>query len=151
MKNSDIFIVAILILFFLFSQSCKKTNENEFELCGSCSNTEISGDYSGSGQYFTDDDPLKTESVDVKLSLESTDTDFFNIDIEVPEKFSKSYFAARNEDGAAISISGTTKSINLTIYKNENEYQINGTAKVYHSRSDTLFLDHSVSFTVFKK
>ena len=151
MKTQNFFVITLLLSILFLSPSCKKTNENEFELCGSCSNTEISGDYSGSGQYFTDDNPLKTESVDVKLSLESTDTDFFNIDIEVPEKFSKSYFAARNEDGAAISISGSTKSINLTIYKNENEYQINGTAKVYHSRSDTLFLDHSVSFTVFKK
>ena len=150
MKTQTLLTITFLISMLLFGQSCKKTNENEFELCGSCSNTEISGNYSGSGQYFTDDDPLKTENVDVKLSLENADTDFFNIGIEVPEKFSKSYFAQRNENGAAISINGTTKSINLTIYSKDNEYQINGTAKVYHSRSDTLYLDHSVSFTVFK-
>jgi len=151
MKIQALFIITLLLSILFSSQACKKINENEFELCGSCSNTEISGNYTGSGQYFTDDDPLKTENVDVKLTLENTDTDFFNINIEVPEKFSKSYFAARNEDGAAIGISGTTKSINLTIYKKDSEYQINGTAKVYHSRSDTLYLNHSVSFTVFKK
>ena len=84
MKIHLLLIITFFLSVMLFNQACKKTEEKEFFPCGDCNNTEISGTYFGSGKYFTDDDPLMTETVDVELNLENTDTDFFNINIEVP-------------------------------------------------------------------
>ena len=143
-------IIPLIILLFIGFESCKKTEEDDYLVCGNCSNAEISGDYTGNGQYFTDDKPEVTEEVDVKLNLRNLENNLFEAKVEILDKFSKTYFVTRQEGSAALTISGTNESINLTIYKKNNEYKLNGTAKVYHTQADTLFLDHSVSFTVFK-
>ncbi len=143
-------IIPLTIFMFIGFESCKKAEEDDYLICGNCSNSEISGIYTGNGQYYTDDDPEVTENADVKLNLNNLENNLFEAKIEVLDKFSKTYFVQKEEGSAAITISGTNESINLTIYKKNNEYRINGTAKVYHTQGDSLFLDHSVSFTVFK-
>lgn len=152
MRNSKLLLLVFSVLFILVNESCKKTEVDDYLICDGCSNTEIIGEYFGNGQYFTDDDPEVTEEADVELILHSLENNLFEVNIEVAEKFSQSYFVTKEEGSAAMTISGTNESINLTIFKKENEYRINGTAKVYHTqgKNDTLFIDHSISFTVFK-
>jgi len=150
MKISTVLALTFFVLIVLVSESCKKDEVDDYLVCGNCSNSEISGIYTGSGQYYTDDDPEVTENADVKLNLNNLENNLFEAKVEVLDKFSKTYFVQKEEGSAAITISGTNESINLTIYKKNNEYRINGTAKVYHTQGDSLFLDHSVSFTVFK-
>jgi hypothetical protein len=150
MRISKVLLSALFVLIVLVNESCKKDEADDYLVCGNCSNTEICGDYTGNGQYFTDYKPDITEGTDVKLNLRNLENNLFEAKVEVLDKFSKTYFVARLEGSAALTISGTNESINLTVYKKDNEYKINGTAKVYHTQGDTLFLDHSVSFTVFK-
>lgn len=150
MKLLKQIIIPLTILLIIGFESCKKTEEDDFIVCGGCSNSEISGIYTGNGQYYTDENQEVSENTDVKLNLNNLENNLFEAKVEVLDKFSKTYFMQKEEGSAVLTISGTNKSLNLTIYKKNNEYRINGTAKVYHIQGDSLFLDHSVSFTVFK-
>lgn len=142
---------SLLLFVIISSESCKKTEEVEdFLLCPECTNEEISGNYFGDGMYFTDDNPEVSENLDANLNISHIEAKIHEISVDIPNKFSASYFVTRDDGSASMTISGTSKSINITIYKKDNEYKINGTAKVYHTKADTVFIDHSVSFTVYK-
>ena len=134
------------------TESCKKSEEvDDYLLCPECTNEEISGDYFGNGMYYTDNNTDISEDVEVNLNINHIEGKINEINIEVPNKFSSSYFVIKEDGSAAMTISGTTQSINITIYKKSNEYRISGTAKKYHAQADSTFIDHSVSFTVLKR
>lgn len=151
MRYSKILLIPFFLLIFFIGESCKKTdNADDYLLCPECTNEEISGNYFGDGMYFTDNNSNVSENVDVSLNINQIETSLNEIEVDVFNKFSKSYFVTREDGSASMTISGTSQSINITIYKKNTGYQINGTAKVYHSRSDSIFINHSVSFTVYK-
>jgi len=135
----------------LYTESCKKSEEvDDYLLCPECTNEEISGDYFGDGMYYTDNNTDVSEDVEVNLNINHIEGKINEISVKVPNKFSSSYFVIKEDGSAAMTISGTTQSINITIYRKNNEYRIGGTAKKYHTQADSTFIDHSVLFTVFK-
>lgn len=151
MRYSKILLIPFLVIILFTSESCKKTEDiDDYKLCPECTNEEISGNYNGDGMYFTDNNSDVSENVDINLNVNQIESSLNEIEVDVFNKFSKSYFVTREEGSASMTISGTSQSINITIYKKNTEYRINGTAKVYHTQADTLFIDHSVSFAVFK-
>jgi len=151
MKYCKTFLISFFILILFVGESCKKTDDvDDFLLCPECSNEEISGDYFGDGMYFTDNNSDVSETVDVNFNISHIEAKVNQLSVEVPNKFTTSYFVTREDGSASMTVSGTSNSINITIYKKDNEYKVNGTAKVYHTQADTVFIDHSVSFTVYK-
>lgn len=151
MRYSKILLIPFFLLIFFIGESCKKTDDvDDYFLCPECSNEEISADYFGDGMYFTDNNSDVSENVDVSFNISHIEGKVNQLSVEVSNKFSKSYFVTREEGSATMTISGTSQSLNITIYKKNTGYRINGTAKVYQSRSDSIFINHSVSFTVYK-
>ena len=151
MKAINLVFFSLTIIGLLEISSCKKEEtDNDYKLCPECTNEELVGQYNGDGIYYTDDDQELTEDVDVSLNMELSTATIFDTKISVPDKFTETYFIGKEEGGAGFTMSGSNSSLTMTVYKKESGYKLTGTAKVYHSSGDSTYMDHSVSFTVYK-
>jgi len=151
MKALNLIFFSLIIIGLLGISSCKKEEtNNEYKLCPECTNEELVGQYNGNGIYYTDDDQDLTEDVDVSLNMELSTSNIFDTKISVPDRFTETYFFAKEEGEAGFAMSGSNSSLTMTVYKKESGYKLTGTAKVYHSSGDSTYMDHSVSFTVYR-
>lgn len=143
-------IVAIMVLFVVFFQNCKKDNST-YSFCTGCPIEAWAGDYSGTGTYFTTNTGETIPDVEVDLIIENPGGNNLKINITSPKHVSFQFFGAKDNDEHYFTIAGSTQSLNLTLYQKGNEYKINGTAKTYISAKDSIVVDKVLTFRVFKK
>ena len=148
MKQSLIILAALCI--FLFSQ-CKKETE-DFVYCGQCSIEEWKGNFVGNGTHFKSSTGTTTEDVEVVVNINITSESKLSINVLSPNLLSENFFGSKENDEHYIQFAGSSKSLDLSLYKKGEEYKITGTVKILKSPgSDGSSIDETLTFRVFKK
>jgi hypothetical protein len=149
MKIKFIFISILLV--FIFTSSCNKQNETEWNYCTGCTNNTWAGEYEGSGAFYTINQPDKTEEIEVSVTIDKLTDSQIKIVVSSTNKFYASFTGDKNNSDYYFDLTGTEKSIHLTLYKKDSEYKLTGVAKTFTYRDGALVLEKSVSFEVFKQ
>ncbi len=153
MKNHLTAITVIIVsgVILLLGQ-CKKDSD-DYSYCTGCPVDAWVGDFSGTGIYFTSPTGETFEDVDVEVSIENPGGNNLKINITAPNYVSFQFFGSKSNDEHYFTIAGTSQSLDLTLYKHKNgaDYKINGTAKTYENKKDSVLVDKSLTFSVFKK
>ncbi len=143
--------IIILILFLgiiLFSQ-CKK-DEESWTYCVDCELNSWVGNYEGTGDYYSDSDGQTIMDVPTTVIIENTSGTILFTKVTAEELFYTTFTIDKTDNEYIIEQPGSSRSLSLTLSEKGSEYKLSGTARLYHQQSDTLFIDHSISFDVFK-
>ena len=115
------------------------------------------GNYSGTGSYYKDAGAEITDGVAVQLEIENPTGNQFLIKVLSPGYYSQSFFSSKSDSNYYFDIASESSSIHLSLYKNGNDFKVNGVAKKYHwewqYEPDTAYVmvpDHTLSFEVLK-
>ncbi len=146
--NKTGFLILIITWLILFS-NCKK-EEDSWNYCDNCTLEEWAGDYNGTGNYFSDSDSNSDLDVPVVVLIETGSGNLLKTKVTVEDRFMVSFTSLKNDSSYFYEVPGTNKSLSLSLSRKNSEYKLSGTAKSFHYQSDTLFIDHSVSFEVFR-
>ena len=145
------FILISVLLVLIFTSSCNKQNETEWNYCTGCTNNTWEGEYEGSGAYHTINNPEETYEIDVIVTINDLSENQLKIVVSSPNKFYASFTGEKNNSDYYFDLAGTEKSIHLTLYEKDSEYKLTGVAKTFTYRNGTLVLEKSVSFEAFKQ
>jgi hypothetical protein len=140
-------IILIFSGLIVFS-NCKK--EDDWNYCEDCNLGSWVGEYSGTGNYYSDTEGSTEMGVPVVLTIENSDGNVLKTKVTVEDRFMLSFISTKNDSSFFYEISGTSKSLSLSLSKKGSEFKLSGTSKTYHIQSDTTFIDHSISFEVFR-
>lgn len=122
---------------------CKK-DEEEWNYCN-CGIESWIGVYSGSGEYYEDEQP-DPKQVEVNVSIEQFSPGNLTVRINVPDDYSETFYAEKRDSTYYITVNGNYKSLNMNLKKKGTEYKIIGTAKNFHTET----VEDS-TFTVYDK
>jgi len=150
MKNLILITIVFLALFF---QNCKKDEQDDYSYCTGCPVDAWVGEYTGTGDYFTAATGETFEDVEVEVTITNPVGNNLKIDIVAPNHISFQFFGAKNDDEHYFRLAGSTRSLDMNLYKNSNgtDYKINGTAKTFQSARDSIEVIQSLTFRVFKQ
>ena len=143
----------IIILLFLttFLSQCKK-EADDWIFC-ECAIDSWIGDYTGSGNYYQGEE-LDYQQCDVQLTVEQIAPDNLKIRVVAPDYYSETFYGIKSDSTYYLTISGTSKSLNMNLKIRGNELKLNGTAKnfhwVYDPDSTYLVPDKTLAFDVTK-
>ncbi len=141
----------LLVIFILLTfYSCKKEDEKDWVYCNDCTYVNWLGEYKGDGALFTEYNPDETKKVQVNMEISELDEDSWKIEVSSDNNFIISFYGLKASDGYYYDLAGTSKEIHLTLYRNGEEYKISGNAKVYRTIGDSVVLNKSVSFDVYR-
>jgi hypothetical protein len=68
----------------------------------------------------------------------------------VENKISTTFTSTKNDNTYYFRINGSSKSIDINLSKNNNNYKLSGTIKLFHFENDILKIDQSISFDIFR-
>ncbi len=143
-------VIFSILMIWLFS-GCNKTEETEWTFCDACTHVDWIGSYQGEGSFYAGYNPEETKEVPVNLAVSVIDDDRWKIKISSEDLFVISFIGDKVDTGCFYDQVGSSKSVHLTLYQKEGKYKISGNAKTYDITEDSLILEKSVSFEVFKK
>ncbi len=144
------FILLSILLVFIFTSSCNKQNETEWNYCTGCTNSTWAGEYEGTGVYYTINNPEETYEVAVIVTINDLPNNQLKIVVSSPNKFYASFTGKKDNNEYYFDLAGTEKSIHLNLYEKTPDYKLTGVAKTFTYRNDTLVVEKSVSFEAFK-
>lgn len=148
MKQSLIILCACLIILF---QNCKKETE-DFSYCSNCEVEEWKGRYTGNGNYFKSSSGETTEDVEVIVTVNITSENNLSVNVLSPNILSQNFFGSKDDPFHYLQFAGSSKSLDLNLYKKGEEYKITGTAKTYKAPNDDgSNINESLTFRVFKE
>ena len=142
-----LFLIGILML---LGSSCNKDDDPGWLYCDECSTQDWYGNYSGDGSLYVWYNPDETSNVVVDVSIEPLYENTWKIVVSSEDNFILSFMGKEVDTGCFFDMAGTGKSIHLTLFNKEGEYKISGSAKSYDNTGDSVILNKSVSFEVFK-
>ena len=147
MKQGLVILAGLCIV--LFSQ-CNKETEN-FVYCNECSIEEWEGNYSGDGTHFKASTATTKEDVEVIVNISINSNDKLSINVLSPNYLSENFFGSKEDTEHYIQYAGSSKSLDLNLYKKGVEYKLTGTVKLLKSPgSDGSNIDETLTFRVFK-
>lgn len=144
-------IKLILLLFIgtiLFSQ-CKK-DDASWTYCVDCNISAWVGTFEGIGVYYSDIDGSTVENVLTIITIDSGSVNILKPTVTAQDYFTTSFTVTKTDNDYYINLPGSSKSLTLMLAQKGDEYKLSGTVKIHHLQSDTLFIDHSISFDTFK-
>lgn len=142
-------ILLFIFIGVLFLAQCNK-NEEEWSFCNECELNSWVGDYDGTGDYYSDIDGKTVFEVPTMVTIENTSGFVLKITVTAVEYFTTTVTTSKNDNNYFFEVPGSNSSLSLTLSKKGDEYKLSGTSKQYHNEGDTLFVDNSISFDVYR-
>jgi hypothetical protein len=142
-------IISLLILVTI-NFSCKKEESPGYTFCNDCNIEEWTGEYVGVSSYY--DSNETKDGVETTVTIENTSGTVLKTLVNVTDLMLVSFYSSKEDSvGYYYSVYGSSKSLDLTLSKNDTEYKLSGTVKTFHYEKDTLVIDESASFITYKK
>jgi len=129
---------------------CKKKEES-WIYCVDCELVEWAGNYDGTGEYYNDNPPKTEVDVPVLVSIENSSGSILKTTVTVVDKFDATFTSSKNDDNYYYTVPGSDKSLSLNLSKRSSDFKLTGTVKIYRSKSDSIIVDKSISFVVYKQ
>lgn len=143
-------VIVVLLIATLFFQCKKETDDWNF--C-ECSVESWVGDYIGNGNYYHGEE-LDYQQCDVELTIEQITAQNLKIRIVANDCYSETFYGNKNDSTYYLTISGTSKSLNMNLKIKGDQLKLNGTAKnfhwVYDPDSTYLVPDKTLAFDVVR-
>ncbi|GAB4322274.1 MAG: hypothetical protein Kow00127_14900 [Bacteroidales bacterium] len=140
----------ILCLMVLIHFACQKdSDENDWKNCTGCSTGNWLGAWSGPAEHFDAHTSETTSGLTAQLEINETGTDYLTLSFQIPGVFSTT-LSGEVHPGDNISLASTSASVLGTLYVNGAQYKIEGTAKKFHYKVDSLIIDQVVTFQAFR-
>jgi len=134
-----------------FMSACKTDDDqNDWNYCNECPNSTWAGEYEGTGNYYSMNNPEVTEEVTVFVTVTALPDNKIKFLVKSPDKFYKSYMGKKENTDYYFDLSATDRSIHVSLFQKTPQYKLTGTAKSYVYKGDSVILEKSVSFEAFK-
>ena len=145
------FSFVIFIYSFLATlSSCQKESTDNWSFCAECDISEWVGEFVGVGDYYSGSLDETEYDVPVSISIENPSGKVLKIIAVVENKISTTFTSTKNDNTYYFRINGSSKSIDINLSKNNNNYKLSGTIKLFHFENDILKIEQSISFDIFR-
>ena len=135
-----------------FMSACKTDDDQkEWNYCDGCPNSIWDGEYEGTGNYYSMNNPEVTEEVTVIVTVTELQDNRIKFLVKSPDKFYKSFTGKKENTDYYFDLSATDRSIHVSLFQKTPQYKLTGTAKSYVYKGDSVILEKSVSFEAFKE
>ena len=149
--NTRITISFVAIASLMLCPACsdKDKDENSWATCYDCTLDSWTGIFEGNATYFDASTLVEVDGLDITIEFEETATNYLTAYVSVPNYYSSTISGAWTSP-YSISFAGSGSSIVATLYNQGGEFMLNGNAKKFHYKVDSLIIDEVVSFEAYK-
>tara|TARA_Y100000385_G_C13108792_1_gene650489 strand:- start:7989 stop:8480 length:492 start_codon:yes stop_codon:yes gene_type:complete len=145
------FSFVIFIYSFLTTlSSCQKETTDNWSFCAECDISEWVGEYAGQGDYYSGTLDETEYNVPVSISIENPSGQVLKIIVDAENKISTTFTSTKNNNTYYCRVNGSNKSLDINLSKDNLNYKLSGTIKLYHYDNDIMVIDQSISFDLFK-
>jgi hypothetical protein len=141
-----------LILFLMLFPNCNKDEEDDFSYCLDCPMETWIGLYEGSGTYFITNSGETIENVNVQMTVTNPYTQNLEINIKAENFLEDEFLTLKDNTQHYITINTGARSLTLNLYRNGDQFKLNGTLKRnrYNSNNQGWDVEKSLTFSVMK-
>jgi len=145
------FKIVTCLLFLLLFAKCSKddNNDDKWKYCTSCTLDSWIGEFTGTGNYNNLNNNNSASNVPVTITIEETAPDYLTVNFQSPDYMSLNV-SGDPESAYIISFAGSNTSVTSTLYTKDGVLRMNGNAKKFHIKTDTLVTDEIINFEAFK-
>ncbi len=149
--NTRLTISFIAVASLILSPACsdKDKEGNNWATCYDCSLDSWKGIFEGTATYFDASTLVEVDGLDITIEFEETANNYLTAYVSVPNYYSSTISGAWTSP-YSISFAGSGSSIAATLYKQGEDLMLNGNAKKFHYKVDSLIIDEVVSFEAYK-
>jgi hypothetical protein len=149
--NTRLTISLFAVVSFFLCPACSDEDKEDsnWGTCYDCTLDSWIGAFSGTATHFNASTLVEVDGLDITIEFEETATDYLTAYVSVPNYFSATISGAWTSP-YSISFAGSGSSIFATIYKQGEDLMLNGNAKKFHYKVDSLIIDEVVNFDVYK-
>jgi len=140
---AGVLVVLILIV------GCKK-KEPGWLYCDDCDLSTWEGSYEGEGDYYNGSTEQTTLNLSTSVQIDNISGNVLKTKIVVEDKMSTSFTSSKNDTEYYYDVAGSNKSLAITLSTKGQDTKLSGTVKLFHYQKDTLVVDQSISFEVYK-
>ena len=144
------YVISIALLMVLLFGACKKSDSPTWAFCTDCTIEDWAGSYAGEGDYYNGADDKTELDIPTIVVIENISGNLLKTTITAEDKLSTSFISSKDDDNHYYSIAGNGKSLDLSLSKKGSDFKLSGTVKLFHINKDTVVVDHSISFDVFR-
>ena len=116
-----------------------------------CELVEWVGNFEGTGEYYNDNPPITEYDVPVHISIENISGTQLKTTVKAGDKIQETFTTSKNDNNYYYTVPGSDKSLSLNLSKRSSDFKLTGTVKKYRSKSDSIIVDKSISFVVYKQ
>lgn len=144
-------LLVILSLLLVFGE-CNKTEDPEYVYCIGCPISEWTGDYQGSGTYYTHASNETFENVEVIVTITNPYDSTLKIDVNAPGYISENFSKSKENNEHYFSTGSGSRTLDLSLSKNAENYKLTGTAKrnKFNNVDSLWYVEQSLTFQVYK-
>ena len=142
--------ISLLALLLVFASCKENTDEPDWDYCDGCPNSTWAGEYEGTGDYYSMNNPELTESIPVTVTVTELLDNKLKFLVRSPNKFYKIYIGKKENGNYYFDLSASDRTIHVSLFQKSPQFKLTGSAKSYVYKADSMILEKSVSFEVIK-
>ncbi len=130
--NPKLFTFLLLLLVIPLSHGCKK-EKDPWVWCMDCTMNDIVGQFEGKGYYVHADNSVELFDQPVYLNISEQGIDGLTVQVGILNRFYMS-IGGQYTQTYYLSLGSMSEDFYLTIWKNNDEIKLSGTAKRFYSK-----------------